>query len=113
MSEVEDVVGPSSAVVHGQLKNSEMLSKLDECFPHLSQLQHEDVVSLIKSHVSLFSDVPTQTHVLQHDIDVGDYLPIKQHAYRVNPDKRLHLQKQVNYMLENGIALVRGVHHAS
>lgn len=58
----------------------------------------------IKTHVSLFSDVPTQTHVLQHDTDVGDSPPINQHAYRVNPDKRLCLQKQVNYMLENGIA---------
>lgn len=53
MSEVEDVVGPSSAVVHGQLKNSEMLSKLDVCFLHLSWLQHEDVVSLIKQHASI------------------------------------------------------------
>lgn len=103
VSDVEDV-GPSSAVVHGLLKNSEMLSKLDECFPHLTQLQHEDVVRLIQSHVSLFSDGPTKTHVLQHDIDVGDSPSIKQHAYRVNPDKRLRLQKQVNYILENSIA---------
>ncbi len=102
--EVGDVTSPSSAVVQGRLQNSEMLSKLDECFPHLSQSQHEDVVSLIKSHVSLFSDVPTQTHVLTHDIDVEDSPPIKQHPYRANPFKRHHLQKQVNYMLKNGIA---------
>lgn len=81
-----------------------MLSKVDKCFPHLIQSQCEDVVSLIESHVSLFSDVPTQTHVLQHDIDLGDSPPIKQHAYRVNPVKHSCLQKQVNYMLENGIA---------
>lgn len=31
-------------------------------------------------------------------------LPIKKHAYRVNPNKQLRLQKQVDYMLENGIA---------
>lgn len=51
----------------------------------------------------LFSDVPTQTHVLEHDIDVGSSSPIKQHAYRVNLDKRARLQQQVDYMLENGI----------
>lgn len=64
-SELSDVdVG--DVVIKGRLYNSEMLSKL----PHLSLSQHEDVVSLIKSHVYLFSDVPTRTHVLTHDIDV-------------------------------------------
>ncbi len=56
----------------------------------------------VKALVSLFSDAPSQTQVLQHD-DVGDSPPVKQHAYRVNPDKRLGLPKQVDYMLENGI----------
>ncbi|XP_073732325.1 uncharacterized protein [Misgurnus anguillicaudatus] len=49
-------------------------------------------------------DVPSQTHVLQHDIDVGDSAPIKQHPYRVNPEKRQRLQNQVDYMLLHGIA---------
>lgn len=92
------------ALFHERLNNFELLSKLDECFPHLTRSQREDVVNLIQLHVSLFSDVPTQTHVLQHDIVVGDSPPIKQHAYRMNPDTHLRLQKQVNYMLENGIA---------
>ncbi|XP_049426525.1 cytochrome P450 20A1 isoform X3 [Epinephelus fuscoguttatus] len=42
VSDVDDV-GPSSAVVQGRLTNSEMLSKLDECFLHLTQSQHENV----------------------------------------------------------------------
>ena len=78
----------SSAVVHGRLKNSEMLANLNGCVSHLSPSQHEDVVRLIDLHGSLFSDVTSQTHVLQHDVDVGDSPPIKQHACRVNPDKR-------------------------
>lgn len=57
----DDVGGPSDAMVHGRLKNSELLSKLDECFPHLIDSQRGDVVSLINTHLSLFSDVPTQT----------------------------------------------------
>lgn len=77
VSKVDDVLCPSIAVVHGRLKNSKMLSKLDSCFSHLTQSQSEDVVHLIKSHVSLFSDVPSGTHVLQHNIDVGDSPPIK------------------------------------
>lgn len=100
----EDDVDPSSATVYGRLNNTEVLSHLDENFPHLSQSQHEDVVRLIKSHLSMFCDVPTRTHVLMHDIDVGKFPPIKQHAYRVCPDKRVRLHNQVHYMLENGIA---------
>lgn len=58
------------------------------------------------AHLSLSSadSVPTRTHVLQHDIDVGDFPPIKQHTYRVNPDKRRRLQEQVDYMVKNDIA---------
>lgn len=52
--------------------------------------------------------------VLKHDIDMGTSSPIRQHAYRVSPDKHARLQQQVDYMLENGNAeLVRVVHHVS
>lgn len=43
----------------GRLQNSVMLSDLPE-----------------QQHNSLFSDVPSQTNVLVHDIDVGKSLPI-------------------------------------
>lgn len=81
-----------------------MLADLDKCAPHLNENQRQDVITLIKLYLCLFSDVPTRTHVLQNNFDVGDSPPIKQHAYRVNPEKRMRLQKQVNYMLENGIS---------
>ncbi|KAK2918459.1 hypothetical protein Q8A73_002830 [Channa argus] len=48
---------------------------------------------------------PSRTSVLSHDIDVADYSPIKQHAYRVNPTKRAVLQQEVIYLLENGLAV--------
>lgn len=100
----ESDVGWSSGIVAGRLENSEILSSLDSYLSHLTPSQCDDVIHLITSHMSLFSDVPTRTHVLSHDIDVGDSPPIKQHAYRVNPDKRARLKHQVTYMLENDIA---------
>ncbi len=99
-----DIESPSVATVQGRLKNSEMLANLDSYFLHLPCSQRTDIVKLINGHVSLFSDVSSQTHVLQHDIDVDDNTPIKQHPYRVNPEKRRRLQNQVNYMLSHGIA---------
>lgn len=77
------------------------MSKLDGTFFPLAESKHEDLVKLIRSHVSLFSDLPC-IHLLQHDIDVGDSPLIKQHAYHVNPDKRRWLQEQVDYMVDNG-----------
>lgn len=69
---VEVVIGPPSAIVQQRSKISEMSSKLEKCFLHLMQPQHDDVVGLIESYVSLFLDVPTLTHVLQQDMDVGE-----------------------------------------
>lgn len=59
---------------------------------------------LILSFRCLFSDAPTQTNVIVHDIDVGDAQPVRQRFYRVNPEKRKHLDAEINYMLENGLA---------
>lgn len=53
----------------------------------------------------LFNDVPSQTNVLVHDIDVGQSTPIKQHAYQVNPYKRQVMRDEVEYLVCNGFAV--------
>ncbi len=40
-----------------------------------------------------------------HDIDVGDHPPVKQNAYRVNPVKRELMEKETQYLVENGLAV--------
>lgn len=52
----------------------------------------------------LFNDVPSRTTVLEHDINVGDAAPIKQHAYHVNTAKRALMRNEVEYLLEHGFA---------
>ena len=51
----------------------------------------------------IFSQIytPKRTKLVMHDVDVGNASPCKQHPYRVNIQKLLHLQKEVEYMLEN------------
>lgn len=61
--------------------------------------------ALIQSFPSLFKDVPGRTSLLQHDVDVGDAQPIKQHPYRVNPYKRKVMKAEVEYLLQNGLAV--------
>lgn len=102
--EEEDVRSFSVEVVVGRLKNSEILADFGAYFSHLSPSERDDLIALFSSYGNLFSDVPSRTTVVTHDIDVGDSRPIKQHAYRANPLKRLQLQKEVQFMVENNIA---------
>lgn len=95
---------PSMEVIEGRMKNSEVLNDLDSFLSSLSTLERNDLISLIKQHEILFPDVPRRTTAIEHDTDVGASFPIKQHPYRTNPHKRLLLQSEVKFMLENGIA---------
>lgn len=95
-------VGPEFS--QGRLPNSKILTNLDVHLSYLDSSNRTDIIELIHKHPVLFSDVPTRTNVLQHDIDVGDAAPIKQQPYRVNPAKRQLLRKEVDYMLQHGIA---------
>jgi hypothetical protein len=44
--------------------------------------------SVISDCNALFSDVPKKTQLIEHDVDVGNTTPIKQHPYQVNPVKQ-------------------------
>ena len=46
---------------------------------------------------------PNKTNLIEHDVDVGDSAPIKQHPYRASPMKKELLDKEVQYMLKNYI----------
>ncbi len=95
---------PSRGVVEGRLDNSEVLANLAYHLSHLCEPEKTDIIKLVSLFPSLFSDVPTQTHIIEHDIDVGMAQPVKQLAYRVNPIKRKLLQKEVDYLLAHNLA---------
>nr|XP_046272302.1 uncharacterized protein LOC124073826 [Scatophagus argus] len=101
----DDLVMQDDPVLCARLSNSQVLSDLENYLCHLSGTDKSDILKLIESNHMLFSDVPTQTTVLQHDIDVGDCPPIKQHAYRVNPTKRAQMQKEVEYLQQHDLAV--------
>ena len=62
-----------------------------------------EIKQLIHEREDIFPDVPSRTNAADHDVDVGDHEAIKQHPYRVNPLKRAHLNKEIEYMLQNNI----------
>lgn len=74
----EDVIVSEDCVLLPQLKNSETLQNLDTLFLHLSDVQRSELTKLVLDFPSLFADMPTRTHLIQHDMDVGDARPIRQ-----------------------------------
>lgn len=100
----DDLGLPSAGQQCGRLLNSELLPDMNSRLPHLSNQQRDDIITLLHSYPSLFGDVPSRTTVLEHDTDVGNSKPIKQHAYRCPMDKREKMKGEVKYLLHNGLA---------
>ena len=86
-----------------KLSNSEVLERIDEKFTHLKEEEKETMKALVLKYRDIFPDVPRCTTIAEHDVDVGDARPIKQHPYRMNPDKRELAEKEVEYMLKHDI----------
>ena len=87
-----------------KLNNTKALANLkDSKLSHLTPSQQSDMESLILEYKDLFSDTPTRTDTVYHDIELINDNPIKQHPYRVNPMKQEILDQEIKYMLENNI----------
>lgn len=85
--------------------NSEYLNTIDTHFSYLPPSEREDVKTLIQEYFTLFGDVPSRTSVVRHDINVGNVAPIKQHPYQCPPLKRELMRKEVQYLLDNSLAV--------
>ena len=86
-----------------KLQNSQILNDLGTKLSHLPLAQRKELAEVITQYREVFPDVPSKTNLIEHDVDVGDSAPIKQHPYRVSPMKKELLDKEVQYMLKNNI----------
>ena len=86
-----------------KLQNSQILNDLGTKLSNLPLVQRKELAEVITQYREVFPDVPSKTNLIEHDVDVGDSAPIKQHPYRVSPMKKELLDKEVQYMLENDI----------
>ena len=86
-----------------KLQNSQILNDLGTKLSHLPLVQRKELAEVITQYREVFPDVPSKTDLIEHDVDVGDSAPIKQHPYRVSPMKKELLDKKVQYMLKNDI----------
>lgn len=61
-------------------------------------------MKLLNSQLSVYSDTPSHTNLIENDINVGDAKPIRQRSYQLSMGKCEQMEKEVEYMLEHGIA---------
>lgn len=90
-------------IIPCKLSNSEILNNIGLKLSHLNSCQQLQMKELILKYNVLFPDVPKRTSVAVHDVDVGDAKPIKQHPYRMNPEKCKLAEDEIVYMLEHKI----------
>ena len=87
------------------LSNSQILQDLDKYFSGLHPSQISDMIELLSKFPTVTSDTPGLCHLIPHDILlVSDAHPIRQTAYRLNPQKRSIMKKEVQYLLDNNLA---------
>ena len=88
------------------LYNSEILCRLPQYLQHLTSSQQDDVKLLLHQYSAVFKDDPGCCHTVTHSIKLQPgTLPIKQHYYRLHPQKRTQMRKEVDYLLDHGLAV--------
>ena len=101
---------PSSDAQHNSSDDLQQPKDYSE-FPDLSNsiLNDDEKVkfkNLFNKYRNVFAfpgDQLGRTSLVQHVIDTGDAMPIKQRPYRVSPDVKKEIDRQVDEMLERGI----------
>lgn len=82
--------------------NSSSVNAVEE-LSHLQMAQREEVQSLVDEFSSLFGEVPTQTDAICHDVELTDYTPIRLQPYRMSPEKKAIVRKEVDFLLQHGL----------
>lgn len=88
--------------VSAHLGNVAALSKLEENLGHLSSDQRDEVCTLFRQFSDVFRDRPGRTALVEHEVQVGGAVPIKQHPYRLSPYKLSLVKEELTYMQEIG-----------
>ncbi|XP_064100914.1 uncharacterized protein LOC135211541 [Macrobrachium nipponense] len=84
--------------------NSEVLQNLELKLSHLPS-EHSQRLQTLIDNVS-FCDFPRKSTVLLHDIElVPGTMPIRQLPYRLSPDRKAQMKREVEYLLKHGLSV--------
>ena len=85
-----------------KLNNTDALKSLDTRLEHPPVEDKEKIIELVHENKSMFTNVPSRTHVIEHDVVLTEGArSIKQHPF--DPIRPEHIKLNVKYMLEDDI----------
>ena len=86
--------------------NSKIMANLEIYLKSLSPSQTKDICTLLHKYSEVFGDHPQRSTLISHDVQLlPGTSPIRQAPYRLNPQKRHQMQKEVGYLLDQGLAV--------
>lgn len=90
---------PPSATVDSAQRDYSNLPDLSDA----DKIKFRDLFHNYRDVFAFSDDQLGRTSLVQHTIDTGDALPIKQRPYRTTPENKQEIDRQVKDMLERGI----------
>ena len=99
LNQSEEIEVPTPS---GNPVNSIILNNFSNHFSTLSDSQKFDLLNLFNKFPSVTADSPGFCHSHVHDVQLVDpnIKPIKQMSYRVNPQKRDIMKKEIDYLID-------------
>ena len=101
-TDFEEMNSVNCEPLSSKLQNSDILHDLDQKLSHLDPDKKHELKQLILEYEHLFPDIPSRTDKIYHDVDIIEGAkPVKQHPYRLHPERQQYLRKEVKYLLDN------------
>lgn len=105
-SHVEGTVETSVNSNWSSYSNSDILHQLPIYLTHLEPTQAKEVSTVLSKYPRVLSDTPGHCSTMSHDVVLTPGTnPIRQPPYRVPQHKREQMKKEVDYLLDNHLAV--------
>ena len=86
--------------------NSQIFKQLNLYLGHLCPTQVHELSTVLSAYQDVFSDTPGRCNIIHHDVKlIPGTTPIRQAPYRIPHQKKELMKKEVDYLLENGLAV--------
>ena len=86
-------------ITGSQITNDVLMDSLS----HLGEGERTDIVALIQTFPTVFTQSPGRTNMVEHEIKMLENKPIKQSPYRMSPKKQEWIEQEITKMLEHDI----------
>ena len=95
----------SHSMAGPRLANSQARAEIGARLGHLEEGQRKQLMRVLDEYALIMQDTPSRTPLLQHDVVlVEGAKPVRQYPYRLSPEKKRLMRKEVQYLLDNGMA---------